>query len=138
MPPVIIHQAENYTQDLHRNLPSDWLVHNMPLGYKDRNGWMKAMNLFSSTCGASKLNPQVLFFDDHDSHFYDRAKHLLRSQHISSFILKAGDSTNDQPNDNGTNLKLERYCVIAKVKWQRHHGAMIFTPAHMNSVLVEM
>ena len=29
-PPMIVHQAENYTQDLHWNLPSDWLVHNTP------------------------------------------------------------------------------------------------------------
>ena len=30
IPPMIVHQAENYTQDLHWNLPSDWLVHNTP------------------------------------------------------------------------------------------------------------
>ena len=38
MPPMIVHQAANYTQDLHWNLPSDWLVHNMPSGYMDRDG----------------------------------------------------------------------------------------------------
>ena len=27
---------------------------------------------------------------------------------------------------------------MAKTKWQRNHGTMKFTPAHMNSVLVEM
>ena len=75
----------------------------------DRDGWMKAMNLFSRTFGSSQMNPQVLFFDSHDSHFDDRATHILRSHHISPIILKAGDSTNDQPNDNGPNLKLKRY-----------------------------
>ena len=98
MSPVIVHQAENYTKDVYWNLPSDWLVHNTPSGYIDMYVWMKEMSLFSRTYGASKLNPQVLFFDGHDSHFYDRATHLLRSHHISPFILKAGDSTNDQPN----------------------------------------
>ena len=39
---------------------------------------------------------------------------------------------------NGPNLKLNIYYGIAKVKWQRQHGTMKFTPAHMNSVLVEM
>ena len=77
MSPMIVRQAENYTQDLHWNLPSDWLVHNTPSGYMDRDGWMKAMSLFSRTCGASKMNPQVLFFDGHDSHFDDRATHIL-------------------------------------------------------------
>ena len=105
---MIVHQAENYTQDLHWNLPGDWLVHCTPSGYMDRDGWMKAMSLFSRTCGSSKMNPQVLFFDGHDSHLDDRATHILRSHHISPFILKAGDSTNDQPNYNGAILKLKR------------------------------
>ena len=99
---------------------------------------MKEMSLFSRTCGASKMNPQVLFFDGHDNQFDDRATHILRSHHISPFILKAGESTNDQPNDNGPNRMLKRYYSIARVKWQRQNGTMKFTPAHMNSVLVEM
>ena len=99
---------------------------------------MKAMSLFSRTCVYGKMNPQVLFFDGHYSHFNDRATHILQSHHISTFILKAGDSTNDQPNDNGTNLKLKIYYGIAKMKWQRQHGTMKFNPAHMKSVLVEM
>ena len=70
---MIVHQAENYTHDIHWNLPSDWLVHNTLSGYMDRDGWMKAMSLFSRTCAASKMNPQVLFFDGHDSHLDDRA-----------------------------------------------------------------
>ena len=53
------------------------------------------MSIFSRTCGDSKLNPQFLFFDNHDSHFNNRATHLLQSHHIYPFILKAGDSTND-------------------------------------------
>ena len=99
---------------------------------------MKSMSLFSRTCVASNINPQVLFFDGHDSRFDKKAKHLLRSHHISPFILKAGDSTNGRPNDNGPNLKLKRYYGIAKLKWQRQHGNMKFTPDHTNSVLVEM
>ena len=102
------------------------------------NGWMKAISLFSRTCVASKINPHVLFFDGHDSHFDDKATHLSRSHNISLFILKAGDYTNDHKNDNGPNLKLKRYCGIAKVKWKRQNGNTKFTPAHMNSVLVDM
>ena len=126
------------TNDLHWNLRSDWLVHNTASEYMDRDGWMKAMSIFSMTCGASKLNPQVLFFDGRGRHFDERATHLLQYHHISPFILKAGNSTNDHPNDNGTKLKLKRYYSIEKVKWNRHHGTMKFTPSHMNSFLVEM
>ena len=83
----------------------------------DRDGWMKATSLFSRNCGASKMKLHVLFFDGHDSHFNDRATHILQSHHIYPFILKAGESTNDQPNYNGPNLKLKRYYGIEKVKW---------------------
>ena len=69
MPPLIVRQSENYTQDLQWNLPSDWLVHNTPSGYMDRYGWMNTMSLFGRTCVASKLNKQFLFFEGHDRHF---------------------------------------------------------------------
>ena len=96
------------------------------------------MSLFSRACGVIKLNPQVLFFDGHDRHFNDRATHLLQSHHTFPFTLKAGNSINDHPNNNGPNLNLKRYYGIVKLKWQRQHGTMKFTPAHMNYVLVEM
>ena len=109
MPPLIVNQAENYTQDLHWNLPSEWLFQNTLSGYMDRYGWMKAIILFSRTYVAIKLKPQVFFFDGHERHFNDRAINLLQSHQTSPFILKAGDSTNDQPNDNGSNLNVNRY-----------------------------
>ena len=68
---------------------------------------MKAMIHFKTVCGENKLNPQVLFYDGHDTHFDDRAIHILRSHHIKPFVLKAGDSGNCHPNDNGSNLKLK-------------------------------
>ena len=116
IPPMIVHQAENYTYDIHWNLPSDWLVHNTPLGYMARDVWMKAMSLFSRTCGDRKIKPQVIFFDVHDSHFDDRATHIIQYHHIYQFILKTGNSTNDQPNNNCPNLKLKIYYGIEKVK----------------------
>ena len=99
---------------------------------------MKAMSLFSRTFGDIKINTLVLLFGIYDSYVDDRATHILQPHHISPFILKSGDSTNNQPNYNGTNLKLNRYYGIAKVKWQRHHGTIKFTASHMNSILVEM
>ena len=94
MPPMIFQQAENYTQDLHWNLHSDWLVHNTPSGYMDRDIWMKEMSILSRNCGDNNTNPQILLFDGHDSHFDKRYTHLLQYHHISSFILKSGESTN--------------------------------------------
>ena len=57
VPPMIVHQAENYTHDLHWNLPSDWLVHNTPSVYMDRDGWMNAISLFGRTCVSIKTKP---------------------------------------------------------------------------------
>ena len=55
-------------------------------------------------CSASPVKNQILFFDGHDSHFNDHALTQMQSKNIQTFILKAGDSINDQPNDNGPNL----------------------------------
>ena len=92
---------------------------------------------FKAVCGANKLNPHVLFYDIHENHFEDRAIHILRSNHIKPFVLNMGDSGNDQPNDNGPKLKLKGICRQERMNWQRHHGTLKFTNAHMNNVLVE-
>ena len=69
---VIVFQVEKYSQDLHYNIPKDWLFHNTPSEYMDMNGYMKAMMHFKKVCGSNKINPQVLLYDDHDSHFDNR------------------------------------------------------------------
>ena len=117
MPPVIFDQEENYTQDIHWNLPSDWIVHNTSSRYMERDGWTKVTSLFSSTCGDRNINPQILFFNIHERRFYERTTHLLWYHHIYPFIIKVDNYTNDNPNDNGPNLKIKRYHGIAKVKW---------------------
>ena len=73
----------------------------------DHDGWLKATSYLSSVCCSSTLNIQVLFYDDHVSHFDVRALKIIWIHHIQSFILKVGDSVNDQPNDNGQKLKLK-------------------------------
>ena len=65
------------------------------------------MTQFSNICGASPVNNHILFFDGHDSHFDDRALTHMQSKNIQTSILKAGDSINDHPNDNGPNLTLK-------------------------------
>ena len=72
MPPVVVHQAKEYYQDLHHNIPFDWKVHHTPSGYMDRDRWLNAMTQLFNICGASPINNNILFFDGHDSHFDDR------------------------------------------------------------------
>ena len=40
---VVVHQAKEYSQDLHQNTSLEWTVHPTPSGYMDRDRWLKAM-----------------------------------------------------------------------------------------------
>ena len=122
VPPVIIHQAKEYSKDLHHNITLDWKVHHTSSGYMDRDRWLKAMNQFSNICGASPVNNQILFFDGHDSHSNDHALTQMKSKKIQPFILKLGESINDQPNDNGPNSKLKALYNISKAEWMMNYG----------------
>ena len=115
MPPVIIHQAKEYSKDLHHNIPLDWKVHHTSSGYMNRDGWLKAMTQFSNICGASPVKNQILFFNGHNSHFNDRALTHMQIKNIQPFILKAGDSINNQPNDNGPNSTLRLYTIARRL-----------------------
>ena len=97
-PLVMVHQSTHYTKYIHYNIPSDWVVHNSLSGYMDRIGWHKSMAHCPSMCFSSPFNHQMIFYDGHDSHFYDSVLNILRSHNNQSFILKAGYSVHDQPN----------------------------------------
>ena len=101
MTSVIVHQDKEYSQDLHHKIPLDWKVHHTPYGYMYRDGYLKAIVQFSTICGAYPVKNQILFFDGHDSHFDDRALTEMKNKNIQNFIIKAGDSINDHPNENG-------------------------------------
>ena len=89
-----------------------------------------------TVCGAKNLNAQVLFYNVHDSYFYDRAIHILCSNQIKPFMLKASESVNDQSNDSVINLNMKGIHGHPRMKWQRQHGNLKFTSAHMNALLV--
>ena len=137
MPPVVVHQSKDYSQDLHQNIPFDWRVHHTPYGYMDRDEWLKATTKFYNICGASPVNNQILLFGGNDSHFNDHALTQMKTKNIQPFILKAGDPINDQPNNNGPNSKLKSLYNVLKDQWILKYGTTRFQPNHMNSVLVE-
>ena len=86
---------------------------------------------------SSTLNPQVLFYDCHNSHFDDRASDILRKHNIQSVILKTGDYAHGQPNDNGPNMKLKNLYGNARMSWMRQPVTLKFTPAHINYYIIE-
>ena len=95
------------------------------------------MTQFSNICGAPPVSNQILFFDGPNSHSDDRALTQMQSKNIQIFILKAGDSINEQPNDNRHNSTLKALYNILKAKWMLKYGTTRFQPHRMNSVLVE-
>ena len=78
----------------------------------------------------------MLFYDDHDIHFDDRALDIIRKQNIKSFIIKTGDYVHDQKNDNGSNMKPKDLYDNTTMNWMWHHGTLKFTTDHMNYILV--
>ena len=137
MPPMIVHQAKEYYQDLHHNIPLDWTFHHTPSGYVDRDGWLKSMNQFSNICGDYHVNNKILFFDGQNGNFGKHALTQTKTKNIQSFILKVGDSIYYHPNNNGPNSKLKALYNILKAKWMLKYGTLRFQPHHMKYVLVE-
>ena len=107
MPPVVVHQAKEYSKDIHKNIPFDWKVYHTPSGYMYIDRWLKTMTQLFNICSASLVKNQIIFFYGHDSHFDDHALKKMQRKNIQTFIIKAGDSINDQPNENGPNSKLK-------------------------------
>ena len=44
--PVVVHHITHYAQDLHYNVPSDWVIHNSPSVYMYHYVWHKSMYHF--------------------------------------------------------------------------------------------
>ena len=94
------------------------------------------MNQFSKIRSAYPINKKILFFEGNDSHFSDRSQTKIQKK-MQPLILKAGESINNQPNDNGPNSKLISLYKFLKAKWMLKYGTTMFKPHHRNSVLVE-
>ena len=95
------------------------------------------MTQLSNICGASPVNNQILFFDGYNSHFDDDALRQMMYKNIQPFVLKSGNSINDQPNDNVPNAKLKSLYNMSKSAWMLKYGTTKFSPHHMKSVLFE-
>ena len=137
MPPIIVHQSKHYFECLHFNIAVDWKVHHTPSGYIYRDGCIKATTKLSHICSASLVNNQITFFDGHDSHYDDRALTDMKHHKIQPFILKAGNSVNYHPNDNGPNVKIKSHYNEVKSAWILKYRNYFFKSHHMNSILVE-
>ena len=107
MTPIIAHQDKEYLKYIHYKVPLDWIVHNTPSGYMDRDWWIKTMTKLYNVCGVYPVNIQILFFDGHHIHFNDGSLRQMMYKKIQSFVPKEVYSINNQPNDNAPNAKLK-------------------------------
>ena len=48
MPPIVVHQSKDYSQDTHFKILLDWIIHHKPSRYIDRDEWLKYINQFSN------------------------------------------------------------------------------------------
>ena len=103
----------------------------------DRYGWIIYMNQLSNVCGTSPVKNHILLFGGHVSHFKNGALIQMIWKNIWPFVLKPGDSINDQPNDNDPNSKLKYLYNVAKSVWVLKYGTEIVSPHYMSFVLVE-
>ena len=125
MSPIIVHQAKDYYEDIHFNIPLDWEFHHTPPGYMDRDRWLKSITQLFNICGTSLVSNQIFFFYGHDIHFDDHTPIHMDHQNIQTFIMKLGDSVNEQPNYNGTNSKFKSLYNEAKNMWMLKYGTTI-------------
>ena len=135
--PVRLHQSNQYRKDLHYNITSYWEVHNTPLRYMDRDGWIKCILRLSSTCFSFPLNTKVSPYDRHYKHFGYRELNILWSCHIQYFILTSGGSVYHLPSDNEPNVKFNNMYGNIRMDWMRKDITLKFNMDHMNSIPVE-
>ena len=102
----------------------------------NRDGRFKVITGFLQQFGNDPTNIQILCFDRHNSHFDADSFDLLAKKYVQPFILKSGNYTNDQPNDNGTNAKLKACHNRALTEWKEQHVSVSLSRAHMNTILV--
>ena len=137
MPPIIVHQAKDYSQDLRFSIPLDCTVHHKTFGYMDRYRWLKSMTQLSNVCDASPVKNHILFFDGPDSHFNEYALIQMKRRSMQPFVLKAVNSINYQPKDNLPNSKLKSLYNKEKTEGIIKYGTTKFLPRQMKSILVE-
>ena len=63
---------------------------------------------------------------------------MLLKHNIHYFILKAGDSVHDKPDDNGPNMNQNNLYGNARMNRMRHHGTLKFTPDHCRGAMASV
>ena len=95
------------------------------------------MTHLSNLYYSSPVKNNILLFNGHASHFGDHTLRQMMYRNIQPFARKAGDSTINQPNDNGTNVKLKYLYNELKAACIMKCGTEKYLNHHMNYILEE-
>ena len=123
--------------NLANQLPSTWGVAQSPSGYVVAGIWRRACAHLINSLPARR--PYFLYMDGYAAHFDEFALNLLRNAHVYIIFLRAQNSENDQPNDNGLNAILKRCYDVCYATWKGEtsaHAVMTFRPCFFNLILL--
>ena len=152
IPPFVVHQGcedsvclmstaigedVDAAGNLANQLPSTWGVAQSPSGYVVAGIWRRACAHLINSLPARR--PYFLYMDGYAAHFDEFALNLLRNAHVYIIFLRAQNSENDQPNDNGLNAILKRCYDVCYATWKGEtsaHAVMTFRPCFFNLILL--
>jgi hypothetical protein len=136
--PTIVHQGgtdTSFPAHFANGLPPDWGVHATQSGYMDKAGFRIVADHFVRDFEPTKENPHFWYIDGHDSHWDLKTIKWLQGQHVYVLFLKANDSINDQPNDNGPNASLREKYNVRVNEWRASHPGVKYDPMFFNQVI---
>ena len=137
IPPMVVHAGgTEETMPAHYacGLPSNCLVHSNASGYMDKDGVKAYMLSFKQNCGVSLTYPVFLFLDGHESHFDAEAHRYLNTNNINTILIRANNSTNDQPLDMGPNSHFDSIYKEEGINWRDLRPNVPLTIQYYNSI----
>jgi hypothetical protein len=140
IPPMLVHQdgaMHTISGDKIMNLEGNTVVHSTSSGYMDKEGFRAYVQHFAHHVQPQKGHLQYLYIDGHDSHFDHTAMDGALSLHVRVMLLKANDSVNDQPQDNGMNACLKAKYNVRFELFRRRFYSVPFTPFMFNQVFTD-
>lgn len=122
-PPMVIFPLQRISQEIVRNVPSDWGIG------RSENGWIKSEvffefigNVFSPFLTQSNIKrPVILFVDGHKTHFTYQLSNLCKELEIILVALYPNSTRILQPADVAAFRPVKSGWKSAVLTWRRDH-----------------
>ena len=122
------------------NLPPNFIVSETPSGYMTQPEFEKAILQLHEYRKKQKREhiPSFFFMDAHDSHWGSVGLDFCLKHNIFPFFLRSNNSTEDQPNDNGSNAVVQAAYTKAQLRWRKKYPGVPFSKPYQNMVISDM